>query len=125
MRTKLREGEEMPWPLTWSYPNPVMTAPVVYQAKLHKAFIMPSREWQTFVGARIKEDLLLMREIGAAKTPEQMWSISARFWQKAAEDYAREYGVITKLAGDCVISGVPAAGEAVPAQPMQPLSKAA
>jgi hypothetical protein len=127
MRTKTRDNGQLPWPLTWNWLNPAMGAQVAYNTKLHEAFVAVTHEWQTFVGQRLKEDLQLMREFGAAKMPEQIWTISARFWQKAAEDYAHEYAVMAKLTGDCVICGVSAAEEALQGQPdvMPPLSKAA
>lgn len=67
------------------------------------------------------------QELGAAKTPEQMWSISAKFCQRAAENYTHEYGTIARLAGDCVITGVSAAEQALPPgrDAWSPLSKAA
>jgi hypothetical protein len=125
MRKTAHEMEQIPWPLSWNWLGPVMDARADYNAKLHEAFIALSREWQTFVGERIKEDLHLMREVGTAKTPEQLWNASARFWQKAAEDYAHEYGVCTRLALECVIPGVSAAGQALHAEPAHSLSKAA
>jgi hypothetical protein len=127
MRTKTRETGQLPWPLAWNWLNPGIGAKAAYNTKLHEAFVAISNEWQTFVGQRLKEDLHLMRELGAAKTPEQIWATSARFWQKAAEDYAQEYALMAKLAGDCVVCGVSAAEEALQAQPeaTPPLSKAA
>jgi hypothetical protein len=127
MRTKARETQQSPWPLTWNWLSPAMGAQAAYNTKLHETFLALSNEWQTFVGQRVKEDLHLMREICMAKTPEQFWTISANFWQKAAEDYAHEYGVMAKLAGDCAICGVSAAEDALHAQPetVPPLSKAA
>ena len=128
MRTKAREMQQLAWPLTWSWLNPIMGAQAAYSAKLHEAFLAMSNEWQTFVSQRTREDLHLMREIGAAKTPEQFWTISAKFWQKAAEDYAHEYASIAKLAGGCVICGMSVAEEALHAQPETvppPFSKAA
>jgi hypothetical protein len=126
MHTKAREVEQVS-PLSWNWLNPAMGAQAAYNAKLHEAFAALSNEWQTFVCQRLKEDLNLMREIGATKTPEQLWSIAAKFWQKAIEDYAREYATIAKLAGNCAICGVSIAEEALHAQPetMPPFSKAA
>jgi hypothetical protein len=127
MRTKAREMQQLPWPLTWDWLSPAMGAQAAYNAKVHEAFLALSNEWQTFVRQRVKEDLHLMREIGVANTPEQLWTISAKFWQKAAEDYAHEYRVMAKLAGDCVICGVSGAEDALHAQleTVPPLSKAA
>ncbi|NJO31871.1 MAG: hypothetical protein HC869_00770 [Rhodospirillales bacterium] len=125
--TKPRETGQLPWPLVWNWLNPAMGAQAAYNTKLHGAIVVISSEWQTFVGQRLNEDLHLMRELGAAKTPEQIWTTSARFWQKAAEDYAHEYATMAKLVGDCAIGGVSAAQGALQAQPevMPPLSKAA
>jgi hypothetical protein len=127
MRTKIRESEQLPWPAALGWWNPVMGAHAAYNAKLHETFLAVSDEWQTFLGRRIEQDLHLMRQISAAKTPEQMWTISTKFWQKAVEDYTREYGVIAGLVGGGVTRGVSAAQEAPPAagDPVPPFSKAA
>lgn len=68
-------------------------------AALHEGFAAFSREWQDFVSARMKEDLTLVQRVGAAKSPEQVWTAYATFWQKAVEDYWKEYGRAAKLAG--------------------------
>lgn len=123
MRTKTRETGQLPWPLMWNWLNPAMGAQAAYNKELHEAFVVISNEWQTFVGQRLKEDLHLMRELGAAKTPEQIWATSARFWRKAAEDYAHEYATMVKLVGDCVLCGASESEAQIEA--MSPVSKAA
>jgi hypothetical protein len=116
MRAKTRETAQMQWPLAWAWLNPAMGAQAAYNTKLHEAFVTASNEWQMFVAQRLSEDMRVMRELGEAKTPEQMWTISAGFWQKAAENYVHEYAVMTKIAGDFVVCGASAAEEALQAQ---------
>lgn len=127
MRTKPQQSEQMPWPLAWSWWNPAMGAQAAYNTKLHETFLALSDEWQTFVGQRVKEDLHLLQQVGTARTPEQIWMIYTKFWQKAVEDYAHEYAAIVRAAGNCVISGVSAAEGALHAgvNAIPPLSKAA
>ncbi|NJO33959.1 MAG: hypothetical protein HC869_13270 [Rhodospirillales bacterium] len=90
-----------------------MGAQSAYNAKLHETFLALSNEWQAFVGQRVKEDMHVLQRIAGAKSPEQVWTVCSKFWQKAAEDYAREYSVIIKLTGNCVISSASAAEEAL------------
>lgn len=123
MRTTTVGNGHPRWPLIVNWLNSASGAQAAYNTKLHEAVATATREWQMFVGRRLKEDLYLVRELGAAKTPEQIWAISARFWQKAAEDYFHEYAVMAKLAGDCALFGVSASEP--PPEVMSPLSNAA
>lgn len=68
-------------------------------ATLHEGFATLSREWQDFLSARMKEDFTLLQRVGTAKSPEEAWAAYASFWQKAVEDYWKEYGRAAKLAG--------------------------
>ena len=95
---------------------------------LHESLLAISNEWQAFVQRRVGEDLHTLQQFGAATSPVQTWSVWAAFWQKAAEDYAREYAVIGKLAADCVRCSIAAANETTRNEPEAaepPLSKAA
>ena len=56
---------------------------------LHSARIARSR--------RIKE---VAQRLANAREPDAVWNAYARFWQKAANDYAHEYGITAKLTGD-------------------------
>lgn len=124
MRTETRVTDHLHWSGSWNWLSPAMGAQAAYNTKLHEAFVAMNNEWQTFVGQRLKQDLRLMRDFGAAKTPEQVWMTSAKFWQKAVEDYAHEFAVMAKLAGDCAIRGLSAAEEGQ-AEVTSPASKAA
>jgi len=68
-------------------------------ATLHDGFLQLSREWQDFVSGRMTEDFALLQKVGSVKSFDQAWATYVAFWQKAAEDYAAEYGRATKLAG--------------------------
>jgi hypothetical protein len=64
-------------------------------------------EWQAFVGRRISEDVHLLQALSTAKAPDQIWNAWSRFWQKAAEDYGKEYSMLAKLAAGFVASIAP------------------
>jgi hypothetical protein len=106
MRTKAREADVSAWLPAWNWWTPIMSAQTAYNAKAHEVFRQLSNEWQSFVAQRTKEDLNAMQQMASARSPEQVLEITARFWQKAADDYAREYTAVVKLAGNCVTSAV-------------------
>jgi hypothetical protein len=66
---------------------------------LHEGIATLSREWQDFLSARLKEDFTLWRRVGTAKSPDEAWTAYVAFWQRAVEDYWKEYGRAAKLAG--------------------------
>ena len=100
-----------------------MGAQTIYNAKLHKTFRRLSDEWLYFVAGRTKEDLNVMQQLASAKGPVQVLKITTGFWQKTAHDYAHEYAVIFKLAGNCVMCSVEEAQHA--GAEVSPLAKAA
>jgi Phasin protein len=65
------------------------------QAEEHFARI--AREWQDFVGRRVKEDFHLMHRLTQSGTPNQILVAYTDFWQKAAEDYGEEIATMSKL----------------------------
>ena len=116
-----------PWPSVSDWWTPAITGCAAANSKLHRSFLDLSVEWQTFVGRRLSEDFHLLQELSTAKAPDQVWNAWSRFWQKAAEDYGREYSVIAKLAAGFVpniapISQGDSGGETLIARPQ---SKAA
>ena len=54
-------------------------------------------EWQGFVGHRLQEDIALMQRLTQSRTPDQVVAAYSEFWQKAAEDYSKEFNTMTKL----------------------------
>jgi hypothetical protein len=108
---------------------PAMTGCAASNTKAHQACIDLSVEWQAFVGRRIGEDFHLLQELSAAKAPDEIWNTWSRFWQKAADDYGKEYSVLAKLATGFVPSIAPISqddfgGDTMATRP-QPQSKAA
>jgi hypothetical protein len=84
-------------------------------------------EWQEFVSRRLQDDLGLLQQLGSPQSPEQAWTACVKFWQKAAEDYAREFATMSQLTGELVnssLSGLQQHAEAAATQP-PPTAKAA
>lgn len=52
----------------------------------------------------MSQDIQLAQQVAKARTPEELWAITTRFWQKAAEDYTLEYVALAKLAGNRAVS---------------------
>jgi phasin protein len=59
-----------------------------------------AREWEDFVGRRLKEDVALVQRLTRVSTPEQILSAYADFWRKAGEDYGKEITTMTELMTD-------------------------
>ena len=91
-----------PWPSIADWGTPAVTGCGTANSKLQGSFVGMSTEWQSFVGRRLSEDFHLLQELSTAKAPDQVWNAWSRYWQKAAEDYGREYSVIAKLAAGFV-----------------------
>ena len=88
--------------------NPALACSTEWNAKLHEGFVALSTEWQDFVSRRMQDDLSLLQQVGSSQSPEQAWTAYVAFWRKAAEDYAREFAMLSKLTGDLVSSSVAA-----------------
>jgi hypothetical protein len=43
--------------------------------------------------------MALMQHLAGSRTPDQIVAAHAIFWQKAAEDYTKEFATMTKLLG--------------------------
>jgi hypothetical protein len=106
IQTKAPEADVSAWLAALNWWGPIMSAQTAYNAKAHEIFRQLSNEWQSFVAQRTREDQNVMHQMASAKSPVQVLEITARFWQKAADDYAREYTAVVKLAGNCVMSAV-------------------
>ena len=64
------------------------------------AFGTIAREWQDFVGRRLKEDMDLVHRLARCTAPDQVLSAYTDFWRKAGEDYGREITTMTDLMTD-------------------------
>ena len=59
-----------------------------------------AREWQDFVGRRLKENAALVQRLAHCSRPDQVLSAYTDFWRKAGEDYGKEIATLTDLATD-------------------------
>ena len=94
------------WPPLSEWWTPATTGWAVTNESAHRACVGIAAEWQAFVGRRFNEDSHLLRELFAAKAPDEAWNAWSRFWQKAADDYSAEYFAIAKLAVGFIPDGV-------------------
>ena len=78
-------------------------------AQIQQGFGTLASEWQNFVGRRVKEDFTFMQRMIEGRTPDQIWAAHAQFWEKAIEDYSREYLLMGRLAAGVTNKAVSAA----------------
>lgn len=77
--------------------NPFLAAVFKGNAEAQEGFGTIASECQEFMGHRLQEDITLMQRLAHCSTPDQVWSVYADFWQKAAEDYGKEFSAMAKL----------------------------
>ena len=58
-----------------------------------------AHDWNSFVGGRIQENCALANRLAGCRAPEHVWAAYSDFWQKAVEDYWREYAAFAKFSG--------------------------
>jgi len=68
-------------------------------AQAQEAFGMVAGEWQAFVAHRLQEDMDFVQRLAGSRTPEQFLAAHTVFWQKATQDYSKEFTTISKLLG--------------------------
>jgi hypothetical protein len=85
--------------LTFRIWEPFLVGALKTNAQAQQALAMVAGEWQAFLAHRLQADMALMQRLAESRTPEQMLAAHAAFWQKAAEDYGKEFTTITKLFG--------------------------
>jgi hypothetical protein len=80
---------------TW---NPFLVGALRGNAEIREGFGTIAREWEAFMGCRLKEDFALMQRLTRSSgAPDQILAAYTDFWQKAAEDYGREITTMSKL----------------------------
>jgi hypothetical protein len=92
--------------------EPFVSGALKCNAAAHDSFGAMFGEWQHFLGRRVEANIALMQQVAQSKSPEAAWSAYAGFWQKLAEDYGKEFSVMTELAGDATRSLTAAAQSA-------------
>jgi hypothetical protein len=83
----------------WALPawSPFWAGTIKWNAQDSEHLGTIASEWQSFVSGRLREDFALMQRIAHSCTPDQVRAAYADFWQKAVEDYAKEYMVMGQL----------------------------
>lgn len=87
---------------------PALSYGAEWNAKLQEGLSALGCEWQEFVSRRMQDDFGLVQAVSSAQSPEQAWTAYVKFWQKAAEDYAREFAAVSKLTGRLLTGGIDA-----------------
>jgi len=77
--------------------NPLLASALGGNAQAQEGFGTIASEWQDFVQRRLKEDLALMQRLAHGGTPDQILAAYSDFWQKAAEDYGKEFTTMSRL----------------------------
>jgi phasin protein len=77
--------------------------------QIQQGFGTLASEWQNFVGRRVKEDFTFVQRLMASRRSDQIWQAHAEFWEKAMEDYTREYLLMGRLAAGVTNKAVSAA----------------
>ena len=57
----------------------------------------------------MKEDFIFVQRMIEGRTPDELWAAHAQFWEKAIEDYSREYLLMGRLAAGVTNKAVSAA----------------
>ena len=79
---------------TW---NPLLGVMLKGNADVQEGLGTLATEWQGFVSHRLQEDIMLTQRLAHCRSPEQILSAYADFWQKAADDYGNQLATMTKL----------------------------
>jgi hypothetical protein len=77
--------------------GPLFSGALQANAQAQEVFGTIAGAWQAFLGHRIQEDLALIQRVTHSATPDQILAAYSEFWQKAAEDYRKEFAAVTKL----------------------------
>jgi hypothetical protein len=77
--------------------GPAFAGCAQWNAKLQEGFAALGSEWQEFLSRRMTEDVGVLQVMGHVQSPDQLWGAYVKFWQKAGEDYAREFAVMSQL----------------------------
>lgn len=89
--------------------SPFMALGAQWNSRVVEQCASLSGEWQAFVERRLKQDLKLGQHLAAAKDQEEIWDLCVDFWQRARDEYAHEYALLSKLTGQVLVTGIEAA----------------
>ena len=89
--------------------SPLWVEPYKWNSQPYGSIGAIASEWQHFVSGRLREDFVLIERITQSRSPEQIWAAYADFWQRAVQDYGKEYVTMGRLATSATSNSVAAA----------------
>ena len=57
-------------------------------------------EWFQFVGRRVQEDITLPHRLASCHAFDESWRVYTEFWQRAVDDYQKEFAALSRLSGE-------------------------
>jgi hypothetical protein len=89
--------------------GPTLGGAAKWNGKMYEGLAMLGTEWLDFVNRRLKEDLRLPQQFCACRSPEEIRDVQVAFWQRAVEDYQKEFAAMAKLGSGFVSNSMVAA----------------
>jgi hypothetical protein len=65
--------------------------------KLYAGLVELNKEWANFVNGRLQDDFKLPQQLGACKSPQDVFKVYSDFYRHALEDYQAEFAKLTKM----------------------------
>ena len=93
--------------------SPLWVEPCKWNSQAYGSVGAIASEWQHFVGDRLREDFVLIRRVAQSRSPEQICAAYVDFWQRAVEDYGKEYMTMGRLAASVTSKSVTTAQSAI------------
>jgi hypothetical protein len=78
--------------------SPLWVGPYQGNAQFYVGIGAIAGEWQNFVSGRLREDFAFLRRVAQSRSPDEIWAAYVEFWQRAVEDYGKEYLTMGRLA---------------------------
>jgi len=101
--------------------SPLWVGVLRWNSQLYEANGTIASEWQHFVSGRVRQHFAVMQRVAHCRTPDQVCAAFGEFWQKAIEDYGREYLVMGRLVAGVMSKSVAAAQSAAEEESSQGL----
>jgi hypothetical protein len=89
--------------------GPALAGTLRWNGQMYEGMAVVGCEWLDFVNRRMKEDLRLPQRVCACRSPEELRDTYAGFWRQAADDYQKEFALLTRLSGGLVSTSLTAA----------------
>lgn len=77
--------------------QPAFAAMADVNGKLYAGLVELNKEWANFVNRRLHDDLNLPQQLGACKSPQDLFKVYSDFYRQAFEDYQGEFAKLTKM----------------------------